>query len=263
MKRVVTGLILIPLFIYIVLWSPYLLFLAVVAAVAMLSFREYARLMSHYNVRAPGVFGYAAGLLILFLPRLDFVFVVFIALLALGLAMTTHDLAHTLPFAGSLLLGVVYVFGCMRMTISLRGLGHHGAFWLLFALSVNWVGDIAAFYVGRSWGRHKFAPRVSPAKSWEGAAASTVMSLIYAAVYFSFLIKDVPLPWALGIAAAGNMAGQIGDLCESAIKRGAGVKDSGTMLPGHGGWLDRIDSSLFALPVVYYLANLQLQILGH
>jgi phosphatidate cytidylyltransferase len=152
----------------------------------------------------------------------------------------------------------------MRMTIELRrGFGHDGAFWLLFALSVNWVGDIAAFYVGRSWGRHKFAPRVSPAKSWEGAAASTAMSLIYAAVYFSFLIKDVPLPWALGIAAAGNMAGQIGDLCESAIKRGAGVKDSGTMLPGHGGWLDRIDSSLFALPVVYYLANLQLQILGH
>ena len=73
MKRVVTGLILIPLFIYVVLWSPSLLFLAVVAAVAMLSFREYARLMSHYNVRAPGVFGYAAGLLILFLPRLDFV----------------------------------------------------------------------------------------------------------------------------------------------------------------------------------------------
>ena len=262
MKRVVTGLILIPFFIYIVLWSPSLLFLAAVTAVAMLSFREYARLMSHYNVRAPGVFGYAAGLLVLFLPRLDFVFVVFIALLALGLAMTTRDLSHTLPYAGSLLLGIVYTFGCMRMTISLRQLGH-GAFWLLFALSVNWVGDIAAFYVGRSWGKHKLAPRVSPAKSWEGAAASTIMSLIYAAVYFSFLIKDVPLPWALGIAAVGNMAGQIGDLCESAIKRGAGVKDSGTMLPGHGGWLDRIDSSLFALPVIYYLASLQSQILGH
>jgi phosphatidate cytidylyltransferase len=218
--------------------------------------------MSRYEVRSPGVFAYAAGLLVLFLPRVDFVFVVLIALLALGLSLTSSELSKALLFAGALLLGILYVFGCLRMTIDLRAIGHDGAFWLLFALSVNWVGDIAAFYVGRSLGRHKLAPRVSPAKSWEGAAASTAMSLIYAGVYFSFLIKEVPLPWALGIAAAGNIAGQIGDLCESAIKRGAGVKDSGTMLPGHGGWLDRIDSNLFALPVVYYLASVQMHVWG-
>lgn len=256
MKRVVTGLILLPIFVYIVVWAPSPVFLAAVAAVSLLCFHEYAGLAASYNIRPPGMFGYVAGLLVLFLPHPDFIFIVLIALLAMALAMTSRELADALPFAAALLLGVVYVFGCMRACIELHRIDQGGAFWLLFALSVNWVGDVAAFYVGRALGRHKLAPRVSPAKSWEGAIASTLASLVYAYFYFPHLLKGVPMPWALGIAAAGNIAGQVGDLCESAIKRGAGVKDSGTMLPGHGGWLDRIDSSLFALPVIYYLASL-------
>lgn len=256
MTRVVTGLILLPIFVYVVVWSPPAVFLATVAIVSVLCFREYGGLVSNYNIRRPGLFGYVAGLLVLFLPRPDFIFVVLIALLALALAMSSRDLTDALPFAAALLLGVVYVFGCMRACIGLRGLGQAGPFWLLLALSVNWVGDVAAYYVGRSLGRHKMAPRISPAKSWEGAAASTVASVAYAYFYFPHLLPGVALPWVLGIAVAGNVAGQMGDLCESAIKRGAGVKDSGTMLPGHGGWLDRIDSSLFALPVISYLASL-------
>ena len=174
-----------------------------------------------------------------------FVFIVLIALLALSLSLTSRELADALPFAAALVLGVIYVFGCLRAGIGLRSMS---PFWLLFALSENWIGDAAAYYIGRWLGRHKLAPRISPAKTWEGAIASTAASLIYAYFYFPYLLKDVPLPWALAIAALGNIAGQIGDLCESAIKRGAGVKDSGTMLPGHGGWLDRIDSSLFRHP---------------
>ena len=253
MKRVVTGLVLVPIFVYIVLWSPPALFLAAVAIVGVLCFHEYAGLVSNFNFRSPGVFGYVAGLLVLLLPRPDLIFIVLIALLALALAMTSQELADTLPFAASLLLGVIYVFGSLRAGITLRQIG---VWWLLFALSVNWVGDIAAFYVGRSLGRHKLAPRISPAKSWEGAAASTIVSLVYGYFYFAYLLKGVPMVWSLAIAGSGNIAGQIGDLCESALKRGAGVKDSGTMLPGHGGWLDRIDSSLFALPVICYLATL-------
>ena len=253
MKRVLTGLILVPIFIYITIWSPPPLFLATVAIVGILSFYEYAALVAHHNIRRPGLYGYAAGLLLLFLPRPDVVLIVLIALLALALALSSQELSGALPFAGALVLGVLYVFGCLRAGIGLRALS---PFWLLFALSENWVGDIAAFYVGRTFGKHRLAPRVSPAKSWEGAVASTVMSVVYAYFFFRYLMPGVPLTWVLGIAAVGNIAGQFGDLCESAIKRGAGVKDSGTMLPGHGGWLDRIDSSLFALPVVYSLASL-------
>jgi phosphatidate cytidylyltransferase len=97
------------------------------------------------------------------------------------------------------------------------------------------------------------APRVSPAKSWEGAAGSVAGSMLFGGLYAHYLIPQAPLAGALALAAAGNVAGQLGDLCESALKRGAGVKDSGTLLPGHGGWLDRIDSSLFSVPAVYAL----------
>jgi phosphatidate cytidylyltransferase len=252
MKRVLTALLLIPIFCYIMLWAPLWPFLGAVAAVAMLCFREYAELVSLHQIETPGVFGYVAGLLILFLPGKDFAFLVLVAILAMALALRSHELAEALPAAASLLLGVVYVFGSLRCGIDLHAIS---PYWVFFALSLNWVGDIAALYVGRLIGRHKMAPRVSPAKSWEGAAASVTASVVYGAIYFPRLLPSVPLLEGLGLAAVANIAGQFGDLCESGLKRGAGVKDSGTLLPGHGGWLDRLDSSLFALPVIYFVVS--------
>ena len=127
---------------------------------------------------------------------------------------------------------------------------------LLFALVLNWIGDVAALYVGKAFGRHKLAPRISPAKTWEGSVASFAASLLFGFFYLTRLVPSVTPLQSIALAAVGNVAGQIGDLAESAMKRGAGVKDSGTMLPGHGGWLDRVDSSMFALPVVYWLVTL-------
>jgi phosphatidate cytidylyltransferase len=124
----------------------------------------------------------------------------------------------------------------------------------MFALLVNWVGDAGAYYVGKAFGRHKMAPRVSPQKSWEGAAASLVTSVLIAGGYLMHFVPAIGAPLAIGFAAAANVAGQLGDLVESAMKRGAGIKDSGAILPGHGGFLDRVDSTLFSLPVVYALA---------
>jgi phosphatidate cytidylyltransferase len=121
---------------------------------------------------------------------------------------------------------------------------------------LSWAGDTAALWVGRPFGMHKMAPRVSPGKSWEGAAGSVAGSMLVGGVYAHYLIPQASVVQALGLAAAGNIAGQLGDLCESALKRGAGMKDSGTRLPGHGGWLDRLDSSLFSVPVVYALLKL-------
>jgi phosphatidate cytidylyltransferase len=252
MKRVLTALLLIPIFCYIILWAPAWAFLAAVAAVAMLCFREYAELTSLHAIEKPGVFGYVAGLLLLFLPGKDFAFLVLVAILAMALSLRSRELVEALPAAATLLLGVVYVFGSLRCGIDLHGIS---PYWLFFALSLNWAGDIAALYVGRLIGRHKMAPRVSPGKSWEGAAASVTASVVYGALYFPRLLPSVPLLEGLGLAALANIAGQFGDLCESGLKRGAGVKDSGTLLPGHGGWLDRLDSSLFALPVVYFVVS--------
>jgi phosphatidate cytidylyltransferase len=252
MKRVLTALLLIPTFIYIILWAPLWAFLAAVAGVAVLCFREYADLVSLHAIEKPGVFGYVAGLLLLFLPGKDFAFLVLVAILAMALALRARELADALPAAATLLLGVVYVFGSLRCGIDLHGISQY---WLFFALSLNWVGDIAALYVGRLIGRHKMAPHASPAKSWEGAAASVTASVIYGALYFPRLLPSVPLLEGLALTAIANIAGQLGDLCESGLKRGAGVKDSGTLLPGHGGWLDRVDSSLFALPVIYFVVS--------
>jgi len=168
--------------------------------------------------------------------------------MAVGLRQT--DFSKTIPGAATALLGVIYIFGAWRCALALRLINPH---WLMIALLVSWAGDTAALYVGRTLGRHKLAPRVSPSKTWEGSIGSVIGGVLAAGIYAHYLIPAAA-PWAVwAVAAAGNIAGQVGDLCESAFKRGAGMKDSGTTLPGHGGWLDRIDSSLFSIPVVYAL----------
>ncbi len=109
-----------------------------------------------------------------------------------------------------------------------------------------WVGDTAAYFVGSGIGRWKMAPEISPNKTWEGAVANFLGALMVAAI-FGYRI-EVPPAHMLGMAVVGSFAGQIGDLFESAWKRSAAVKDSGTILPGHGGMLDRIDALILAAP---------------
>ena len=121
---------------------------------------------------------------------------------------------------------------------------------LLFALVITWAGDTVAYFVGRAIGKHKFAPVLSPKKTWEGAVGGFAGSLLVGVAFSKWI--GVPMEQMLTMAAVGNVAGQVGDLLESAYKRSAGVKDSGTLLPGHGGILDRIDALILAIPVVCY-----------
>lgn len=135
---------------------------------------------------------------------------------------------------------------------------------VLFLLCTVWAGDIAALYAGKAFGRHKLAPSISPNKTWEGAIASVAGSVVVAAGLLE--LSDVLSRWnsaaiSLGedtwaywllVAVLVNVAAQVGDLAESALKRSAGVKDSGTLLPGHGGVLDRIDALLLAAPALWY-----------
>jgi len=134
---------------------------------------------------------------------------------------------------------------------------------VLFLMVCVWAGDIAALYIGRNFGRRKLAPRLSPGKTWEGAIASLLGSMLAGALVFwagdllsargnMVLHIEEPLWQVMLLAVILNVAAQVGDLLESAIKRGAQVKDSGTMLPGHGGMLDRIDALLLAAPVLWY-----------
>ncbi|MFB3829389.1 MAG: phosphatidate cytidylyltransferase [Bryobacteraceae bacterium] len=249
MKRLITALLLAPAIVFVVLWGPAWLFYGVVAAVCFLCYREYAGIADAYGFGSPGPLGYGAGLLVLFVPgEWWFAAVLAILLAAVTLAMRRAELRTSLPSAALLVCGVLYVFGCFRAALPIRDANPH---WLMWGLMLNWIGDTGAYYVGRRWGRHRMASRVSPKKSWEGAAASMVVSMAAGALYAAYLIPRISWPHAAALAALVNAAGQIGDLAESAMKRGAGVKDSGNILPGHGGFLDRVDGSLFALPVLY------------
>jgi len=252
MKRIVTALLLIPFIAWVTLASPVWVFLAVLAITGLLAYHEFDQIAAANGIARAGIPGMAAGLILLLVPQ-PMIALVLIAMLGMALAMRVNNLAAAMPAAASFILGVIYVFGAWRCAADLRLVNPH---WLLFAMALSWAGDTAALYVGRPFGKHKMAPRVSPAKSWEGAAGSLAGSMLFGGVYAHFLIPQAPLWEALSLAAAGNIAGQLGDLCESALKRGAGVKDSGTLLPGHGGWLDRIDSSLFSVPAVYALLRL-------
>ena len=139
----------------------------------------------------------------------------------------------------------------LSTVVRLHGAGTIGRKLLLFTLVLVWAGDTAAYFVGRAVGRFRMAPKLSPKKTWEGAAANLIGSIIVALVAQRW-ITDVPLEHLIGMAALANIAGQAGDLLESAYKRSAGMKDSGTLLPGHGGMLDRIDALVLAAPVVWY-----------
>lgn len=257
MKRVITALFLVPINVYAALFAPWWLFATVVTIVALLCFREYAQITDSF---AP--LGYVAGILILFAPQSEeFLLIVLSALAAMCLPMASANLGKSIPRSASLALGIVYVFGSWKIAFLLHdnfpvtaafgvAAGHH---WLMFGLMLNWLGDTGAYYIGKNFGRRKLAPAISPGKSWEGAAASAVTGVAFGLIYLPLAIRGTTLLAAGLLALAANIAGQIGDLAESAIKRGVGVKDSGTILPGHGGFLDRVDSSMFALPVLYAL----------
>jgi phosphatidate cytidylyltransferase len=248
MKRVVTAAALIPIVVYVTLAANYWVFAAVVLLAAILSYREYESIAAAYGFGAPGPLGYAAGAALLFYSGDAGLIVLAAALLAFAVSMRDGDLAKSLPRAALLIAGVVYVFGAWKCALGLHMVSPH---WLMYALLVSWVGDIGAYYVGRSFGRHRLAERVSPKKSWEGAAASVVTAILIAGAYLIHFLPDVTVIEAILLTAAANAVGQLGDLCESAMKRGAGVKDSGAILPGHGGFLDRVDSTLFVMPLVY------------
>jgi phosphatidate cytidylyltransferase len=160
---------------------------------------------------------------------------------------------------GRLVLGVVYVGGLLAFMPLLRRLDH-GVGWIFLLLAASWLGDTGAYFAGRAFGKHKLAVVLSPKKTWEGAIGGFFTSMA-GAVLFGWLF-GLEVSW-LGLAVLGGVLdvfGVLGDLAESMLKRAFGVKDSGGILPGHGGILDRVDSVIFAGPVLYLVVSLVIQI---
>jgi phosphatidate cytidylyltransferase len=277
-KRIATAAVLIPVVVSLVLWGSTAIVALALALVMLLALFEYFALGDAMGHRAYRFWTSTCALFILYLqwlntavqwgefsgilypkslawllvnffPRAEdgvFIFIIGIAVLTLA---TRRPIVEALPSAGISCSGLLLVAFPLSYAIRLQEL-REGPRHLLFVLVVIWVGDSVAYFVGKAIGRHPFAPHLSPKKTWEGSIAGFAGSIAVAFVFTRWL--TVPFTFLLGAAAIGNIAGQVGDLLESAYKRSAGVKDSGALLPGHGGVLDRIDALILAIPVVWY-----------
>ncbi len=267
MKRILTAAVLIPLVVILILWGPLWLMMLAAWAVAELALYEYLALAEASGSRTPRwlVLGCCTILFAVAYwapaPFLLAALGVF-ALALLGFCSLSSPLSRVLADTALGFFGLMYVAFPLVLAplITAR---ENGTAQLLFLLVVVWAGDITALYVGRSVGRHAMAPVLSPKKTWEGAVGSMLGSILAGLALvglgsrlyrhgFQLLLFAQPWWYWAGMAILLNVAAQIGDLLESAIKRGAGIKDSGSILPGHGGVLDRIDALLLALPVLWY-----------
>jgi phosphatidate cytidylyltransferase len=290
LKRIATAVVLVPIVLALILRAPVAVLALVAAVVALITIQEFLRLTESYGVQPLRLPTYIFTALFFLLMALSAGETPLLStgkfLLAMGLAaglapflfltilMRRGELRSGYPAAAAAVFAFTYIALPMAMLVQLRQ-QWAGAFYLLYLLLVVWAGDIFAYFVGKAIGRHLMAPRISPKKTWEGAVASVVASVAvgwllfhYALPISSFLLRvglierrdglfglEQPaiVPIIL-LTIVLNVAAQLGDLVESLIKRGANVKDSGAILPGHGGMLDRIDALLFAAPVLWFYA---------
>lgn len=300
MKRVITAVILIPVVLAAVLWLPNWIFSLAVGAVALLAADEFLnigeaagfqparyitmlfiallfvafplrsnlRLSEAQWVRVAGGMYWATPRF----PTLLVAIVIATAFFSLAAGMRRQDLRSALAGSGLSVLAIPYLGLSLGSLVLLKDLDF-GPFLLIYLFIVVWSGDIFAYYVGRAVGRHKLAPRISPGKTWEGAAASLAASVVLGSAFLHFAEPITAAMFRIGaisgvateargfftivgLSAILNVVAQVSDLLESFIKRAAGVKDSGVIVPGHGGVLDRIDALLFAAPLLWYYSLL-------
>jgi phosphatidate cytidylyltransferase len=287
-KRVATAVVLIPIVLLLVLKAPLYVLAVVAGAVALLAIAEFLKLVKHYNIQPLGKATYAfIALFFVFVviastnrtPLVETTAILYGIAVATALApfvfltvsMHGADLTKGYPAAAASVFAIIYIAIPMALLVEIRQ-QPAGAIWTIYTLLAVWAGDIFAYLVGKSLGRHRMSPEISPKKTWEGAIASILASMIVGTLWMQhapgisstllrmglidlragmFGLEQPPLWPIVLLSALVNVAAQLGDLVESLIKRGAGVKDSGTFLPGHGGMLDRIDAMLFAVPVVW------------
>ncbi len=297
LKRVATALVLIPIVLGLILRAPVWVVALVACIAALLTVHEFLTLTESYGVqpfRVPTYLVTAWLFLMLAVGTANetplaatgrFLIVAagaasLLAFIFLTRAMRDSDLRRGYPAAAASVFAFCYIALPVAMVVQIRQ-QPAGAIYVLYLLLVVWAGDIFAYFVGKAIGRHLMSPRISPKKTWEGAIASVAASVGVGWALFThaeqissallrvglitrrdgiFGLEQPDMLPIIVLTILLNVAAQLGDLVESLIKRGAGVKDSGAILPGHGGMLDRIDAMLFAAPVLWvYLASRVMQ----
>ena len=268
MKRILTAAVLIPVVLILVFLGPkwHWVFTLAVTAVAALAGWEFLGLTQHAGANPPKI-AVMAVLGILFATNSEWPDRTMAVFCLLSLALLVYctfmrPVEQVMADATASVFCLVYI-GLTLLSLPALHDQPNGASLVTFLLCAVWAGDTVALYVGRAWGKRKLAPTLSPNKTWEGAIGSMAGSLMAAGILIglAMLLQKRDLGtlsypddiwyWLL-MAVVVNVAAQLGDLAESALKRSVGVKDSGTLLPGHGGILDRIDALLLAAPALWY-----------
>jgi len=267
MKRILTAIVALPILLYTV-WSPIPHFFVGLAAIAaVLALNEFYGLAEKAGARPVPMIGQAGALLVIacFVAQhqqwvIAVISVLVIALLATGLSRP-QEMAASLMSASATLFGVVYIGLLAALLVGVRVIGdtmvtsHLAPKLLTLFFAIVMMTDTGAYYTGRAIGRHKLAPRVSPGKTIEGAVGGLVAALGAGPLCRLIFFPELPLIESMLLGAVVSGLGQAGDLAESMLKRGSGVKDSSNLLPGHGGMLDRLDSILVAAPAIYYYSQ--------
>jgi phosphatidate cytidylyltransferase len=268
MKRIFTAAILIPVVLFLVFLGPkwHWVFTLAVTAIAALAAWEFLGLSEHGGSKPPKI-AVMAALGLLFVTNSEWPDLTMAVFCLLSLALLVYctfmrPVGQVMIDAMSSVFCLVYI-GFTLLSLPALHDQANGPSLVTFLLCTVWAGDTAALYVGRAWGKRKLAPTLSPNKTWAGTVGSMAGSLVAAGLLMELSVQlqardfgtlsypDEAWYWLL-MAAVVNVAAQLGDLAESALKRSVGVKDSGALLPGHGGVLDRIDALLLAAPALWY-----------
>lgn len=268
-QRILTALIALPILIASIRWAVLApLFIVIALAALTLGLHEYWVMAKKRGYPPDAALGFIGAALLavtfVFSPPTDLATGLLIILCALVVALFIAATLRGAPFdkmmpvIGVTLLGVCYVFLLGGHLVALRATTFRpelSADLLSFFFLVLMGSDTGAYFTGRTFGKRKLAPKVSPGKTWEGAIGGLLASLLLAVLAHYWFFPELPLKFALPLAAVMNALGVLGDLAESALKRGVNIKDAGSIFPGHGGLLDRLDSLLFSAPVLYYFAR--------
>lgn len=256
-RRVYSALVFLPCFYFLVRFLPPSAFFVFVGAGILLAQYEYYRL--HFAARwssSMGV-GLALGLLVTAAFAVpghlsgQALVTLIMATILLNQLIAGRNVKSGFHDTAVLVFGVFYIAWLLSHLISIRQF-EEGVFLIFFLFLVTWTNDTAAYYCGTLWGRHHMAPVISPKKTWEGAAGGLLGSLAIAFACRAWFLPSLSAADAFWLGLLLGIAAPLGDLCESILKRSAGVKNSGSLIPGHGGILDRIDSLIFTTPAFYY-----------
>lgn len=257
-KRVISGLLFLPVF-YFVAWKlqpGY--FVVLVAVAALIGQFEFYRMVKNRGIRPLVVLGMLLGgliVLLLLLPDVKGIFFITLSLflVLIGRLFVPRPVEGALEDISATFLGIFYVALLFGFQVAIRmPPTPNGKQWIVFLYFVIWATDIGAYSIGIPFGKHKLFPKISPKKSVEGLLGGIVFAIGMALLCRLWFMPPMEILEAAGLGVLLAGVGTIGDLVESMLKRSTGVKDSGSIIPGHGGMLDRMDSMLFAAPVLYY-----------